>query len=471
MILKFDLQFFGGSKTSTQQVQKRDPQPEELNTLAKGIYEKVYPGLQSFNPESFSQAQNIANNAIQQQSNFLSQIPSALSNNQNIVDEMLNLTRTGNIPSGLTNAMNASVNKELQGSMGNMLNGLAGRGVLNSSITGQGISRLGQQAADAFNKNYLSAYQTALGGYGQALQGAQNNTNALLNAINAVGNMPTQAYEGAYAGLMPAFNFWQTWQQLENSKPETYDTVVTQKTRSCITGDTLVSLKDGTKIPVSELKDDDEILAWDFDNGCVTSAPLMGFYKGNEDKELDVIRVKFEDGSSVGVVVEHLFFDLTAGKFVAVNAESQDYIGHDFAKVTDDGDVVSVRVVEITKDGTTTETYGPQPEKHWNYLTNGFISGNDGQLGFVNRFRFDTNKMTYDWRNKKSKIILYGLSGFDMFKELMSPQFFVENRFDEAAVAFGQGLMTPEYFLAYLRKFKYCFFEKDRGYHYGGNTN
>ena len=115
-----------------------------------------------------------------------------------------------------------------KGSMGNMLNSLAGRGVLNSSITGQGISRLGQQAADAYNKNYLTAYNTVLGGYGQALQGSQGNTQAALSALSALGQVPSQAYEGAYAGIMPAFNFWKTWQGLENSKPEEYDTIVKQ---------------------------------------------------------------------------------------------------------------------------------------------------------------------------------------------------------------------------------------------------
>ena len=228
MNLKFNLQFFGGG-SSTQQVRKRDPQPEQLNTMAQSIYDKIYPGLQSFDANQFTQAQNTANNAIQQQNSLLSQLPSTLNQNSNIVNEMLGVTRTGNIPSALTNNMNAAVNKELQGSMGSMLNSLANRGVLNSSITGQGISRLGQQAVDAFNKNYLAAYNTVLGGYGQALQGSQGNTQAALSALSALGQVPSQAYEGAYAGIMPAFNFWKTWQSLENSKPEEYDTIVKEK--------------------------------------------------------------------------------------------------------------------------------------------------------------------------------------------------------------------------------------------------
>lgn len=228
MNLKFDLQFFGSGGSSTQQIQKRAPQPTQLNTLAQGLYDKIYPTLQTFNANNLPKAQNLSDNAMQQQSNMLSQVPSSMNRSNDILNKMLNVTETGEIPLGLANNMNSIVNKELSDSMGNMLNGLSNRGVVNSSITGQGISRLGQQAADAYNKNYLTAYNAVLNGYGQALQGAQNNTSQLSGLINSLGTIPSTAYDNAYAGLMPAFNFWKTWQSLENSKPEEYDTVVQQ---------------------------------------------------------------------------------------------------------------------------------------------------------------------------------------------------------------------------------------------------
>lgn len=228
MNLRFDLQFFGGGGSSTQRVQKRDPQPEELNTLALGLYDKIYPSLQTFNADYISKAQDISNNAIQQQSNLLSQVPASMNRSNDIINKMLKVNETGEIPMGLANNMNSIVNKELQGSMGNMLNSLSGRGVLNSSITGQGISRLGEQAADAYNKNYLTAFNSVMNGYGSALSGAQNNTSQLMSTIGSLGNIPSTVYDNAFAGLMPVFNFWKTWQGLENSKPETYDTVVKQ---------------------------------------------------------------------------------------------------------------------------------------------------------------------------------------------------------------------------------------------------
>ena len=174
MSLKFDLQFFGGGGGSTTQYRKRDPEPEELTNLRNNLYGKINQGLETYDPNKF----------------------------KNISDEMLNVTRTGNIPSALTNNMNASVNNSLKSSMGSMLNDLAARGVLNSSITSSGINNLSQNAADAYNKNYLDAYNSVVNNYSNSLQGVQ-------------------------ADLMPVMDMWKTW-QTSYDNGEDYDTVIRQ---------------------------------------------------------------------------------------------------------------------------------------------------------------------------------------------------------------------------------------------------
>ena len=108
-----------------------------------------------------------------------------------------------------------------------MLNSLGNRGVVNSSITSKGINGLAETAADAMNTNYLNAYNSVINGYGAALNGANGNTSSLISGINAAGSAPGQAYEGAGAALMPAFNFWKNWQNSYDNR-EDYDTVVKQ---------------------------------------------------------------------------------------------------------------------------------------------------------------------------------------------------------------------------------------------------
>ena len=227
MKLKFDLQFFGGGGSSTYRVPIKDPPPDELVNLRQGIFNKLMPGLNSFNTENWNKAQQITDNAIEQLGNLSGKIPGQLDKANSLVDSLFGVLQSGEIPSSITDKLNAGVTKDLQSSMGSMLNNLSKRGVLNSSITSQGTSRLGQQAADAFNKNYLNAFNSVISGYGSALQGAQGNASSLLQGISAMGSLPSQAFEGAYAGLKPAYNFWKDWQNSYDSR-EDYDTVVQQ---------------------------------------------------------------------------------------------------------------------------------------------------------------------------------------------------------------------------------------------------
>lgn len=216
-----------GSGGSSTQIRTRDPEPQELKNIRLGLYNAVMPGLQSFSADNWRNAQNTANQAISQQRELFSQIPQALNQNSGIANEIASIARTGNIPSTVTNNLNASVNQELKSSMGTMLNNLASRGVVNSSIMSQGVNNLSQQAADAYNRNYLSAYNSTIGGLSTALQGQQANTGALMQGTAGLGAIPAQAYEAAGAGITPAFNLWKAMQNSYDTRTD-YDTVVQQ---------------------------------------------------------------------------------------------------------------------------------------------------------------------------------------------------------------------------------------------------
>lgn len=216
-----------GSGGSSYQVRTRDPEPEYLKNIRSKLIDTVMPGLQSFSADNWTNAQNTANQALDQQKALMSQLPGALNQSNGIANEIAQVARTGNIPTAVTNNLNASVNQGLKSSMGSMLSNLASRGVVNSSITGQGINNLSQNAADAYNRNYLQAYNSTINGLGTALQGQQANTGALMQGIAGLGALPGQAYEAAGAGITPAFNLWRALQNSYDTRTD-YDTVVQQ---------------------------------------------------------------------------------------------------------------------------------------------------------------------------------------------------------------------------------------------------
>lgn len=443
---------------SEHKVAKRNPEPEYLTNIRTTLYDKILPGLESFSADDWNTARNTATQALQQQSQLLSKIPETLTQNANIANEIATLARTGNLPSGLAKNLNASVNQELQGGIGKMLNSLASRGVVNSSIMSQGVNNLSKQAADAYTRNYMTAYQAALSGMGAALQGQQNNLSGLTTGVYALGKIPEQSYEGAAAQLMPAYNMWKAMQSSYDNR-EDFDTIVQQDSGSCITGDTRVRLSDGKEIPVSELKEDDKIQAWDFERGCVAEAPLTAFFRRKRKDGADVIRVAFDDGSSVGVIKEHLFFDLDEEKFVAVNSDSKNFVGHEFAKVTEAGKVIPVKVKAIYMDGKADISFAPQCRGHMNFIAEGFITGNDGQLSLCNRFDFDTEKMTYNMDKKKADLEKYGLLDYGNVKDIISREFFDGNRVGEFSVSVGKGLISADELREYLSMYTWCFLE------------
>ena len=89
-------------------------------------------------------------------------------------------------------------------------------------------------------------------------------------------------------------------------------------------------------------------------------------------EQAPVIRVSFSDGTSVGVVEEHVFFDLTDRRFVAVSSvdQEQDLVGHAFAKLVD-GEIVGVTLTSIADGGVTDSYYSPVSERHFNCFAEG----------------------------------------------------------------------------------------------------
>ena len=108
-----------------------------------------------------------------------------------------NMMSTGEIPEAIANALRAETDRGLKGSIGSSRASLASRGVLNSSVTNKGMADLSQAAGDAYNRNYLNAFNTALQGYqgnaGTAASAGNSFANTFLNIGNSLGNQANSA--------------------------------------------------------------------------------------------------------------------------------------------------------------------------------------------------------------------------------------------------------------------------------------
>lgn len=186
----------GGGSTYTT-VRKRDPDSQQITALQNALYSQFTPMAGQIGADYQAAKDNA--------SKYQSQYDQAYSGLQN-------LTETGNLPSGLTDAMNGYISREMNRSLGTAMAQNAGKGVLNSSVTNRAINDISTSTADAFAKNYMDAYNAVSGNY-----------NTMMNNSQAAQG---QMYDNLASQYSPLMDFYSTVRQSEDL--EDYDTVVEQ---------------------------------------------------------------------------------------------------------------------------------------------------------------------------------------------------------------------------------------------------
>ena len=81
----------------------------------------------------------------------------------------------------------------------------------------------------------------------------------------------------------------------------------------CFVEGTKITLSDGSTKLVQDIQYDDELLVWDFDNACLTSAKPLWIMKVHKATKYN--HLVFSDGSTLDTVNQHRIFNLEKGMF------------------------------------------------------------------------------------------------------------------------------------------------------------
>lgn len=220
---------------------------------------------------------------------------------------------------------------------------------------------------------------------------------------------------------------------------------------SCITGDTLITLADGTQKRVDQLTGDELLLVWNLETGRYEASNIV-FIDSEEETVCEIIHLYFSDGSEVQVISEHGFFDLDLAKYVYIDATNYaSYIGHRFVS---EGDINSntwneVTLVNVVIEYKFEKAWSPVTFKQLCYYTNGILSMPGGIAGLFNIFEVDTDTMTYDAEKMHADIETYGLFTLDDFGGMIPEIAFEAFNGSWLKVAIGKGMLTWED-IAYL---------------------
>lgn len=225
-----NLRFFGGGggESETTTVRKRDPEDPQLTALRNQIASSLN-GVYSGNnyATDYAQAKSRANQAYGNYDLMSSNLLNATNRENNTADELHNVASTGNISQALTDSLNKSVNRAMNLSFGTTLNDLANKGIVNSSVTNRSINNIEDSAANAYNQNYLTAYNDQVNNLNTALGGYNTLANQYNTAMQTYSSMPSQIWKNLSAAYEDPYQFWKDWQNSYDNR-EDYDTVVTQ---------------------------------------------------------------------------------------------------------------------------------------------------------------------------------------------------------------------------------------------------
>jgi len=211
----------------------------------------------------------------------------------------------------------------------------------------------------------------------------------------------------------------------------------------CVTPDTLVTMADGTQVRVDSLTGNENLLVWNHETGKFDIAPIA--YIVDHDKVVqnrEIIHLYFSNGSEVKIIGEHVFYDATLNKYIAIDSNNaEEFIGHKFLGLGDSS-LSEVELVAVDRTVEETEVYEVVSYKHLTCFTNGILSTSAYLDKLLNVFDINTETYAYDAEAVQKDIEAYGLYTYADFEGLISEEAFELYNAKYLKIAVEKGYIT-----------------------------
>ena len=230
---------------------------------------------------------------------------------------------------------------------------------------------------------------------------------------------------------------------------------------SCIAEGSKITLANGKQKKVEDLTGDEMLLVWNLHTGTYDVAPILCI-DYDEKKINEVITLKFSDGTKVEIVDEHAFFDSDLNKYVYLDKNARDYIGHHFIKQgknKNHPEQTKVELVDVSIKKKSIATYSPVTYSHLCYYVDGMLSIPGGINGLFNIFEVDSEMLKYDAEQMSEDINKYGLFTYEEFNELIQVprEIFDAVQGQYLKIAIAKGLINLEELEKLILKYSHLF--------------
>ena len=209
---------------------------------------------------------------------------------------------------------------------------------------------------------------------------------------------------------------------------------------SCLAKGTLITMADGSKKPIEDLKHGDDIKVFDHNTGKLSHAKIMDYWQ-YEEPQHGLMTLHFSNNIDVNIVDAHGFFNRQEKKYIVINHENVNkYIGKQFYNAENSSWEM---LLGVTYSNKKVETFFLATEGEFNCVVEGMLNVEDDIYSLiVNIFDYD-DEMKIDNQKKTADILKYGLFDYDDAPYLTKEGFDIF-KIAYIKVAIGKGIITEE---------------------------
>ena len=225
-------------------------------------------------------------------------------------------------------------------------------------------------------------------------------------------------------------------------------TAASSGSSTCIAEGSMITMADGSKKAVENIRRGDLVMAFDHVTGKVVykEVALVGRTYANEYYKSVFV---FDDGTKLNAINEHGIYDLDLNCYVNIGHDNyQDYVGHRFVSVDSNGNVGVKRLVDVVSTVESGYKYDIVTNETLTYVVEDTLSVSHEIVMIMNSFAFGGN-MTYDAEAMQSDIEKYGLYTYEDFAEYCDRETFEKYNMAIMKVGAGKGLYTYKH-IVYL---------------------
>ncbi len=221
---------------------------------------------------------------------------------------------------------------------------------------------------------------------------------------------------------------------------------------TCLVEGTLITMADGSKKPVEDVRVGDWVMALNYHTGKYEATPIIfNNHMDAEAQTYDVLTLSFNNGKSLSIAGNHGLFDATLRRYVFIDKVNYvDYIGHEFIYSDDGVENGTTILINGAVEERFTRIYAPVSYFYMNVIADDILTvappvTEDGRTieGIVNYFDFNADG-SWDLEAMNNDIAMYGLYSYEDFAEYISEEAYMSSPSVYLKAAVEKGYMEYE---------------------------